>query len=79
MSSIFIAFCFITSILESERYIMGSAVYKVNDDEFQELTYKSFIGTEKNLISAFQLGIIVLMVRRYVYEENKEYVSIKIT
>ena len=58
---------------------MRSVIYRANGDKFQELTYKGFIGTEKNLVSAFQLEMIVLMVGRYVYEENKKYVSIKIT
>ena len=74
MSSIFIAFCFITSVSGSERYITGSAIYRANNDEFQELTYKGFIRTEINLVSAFQLGMIVLMIGCYIYEENKEYV-----
>ena len=75
MSSIFIAFCFVTSISESERYITESAIYRANDNEFQELTYKDFIRNEKNLVSAFQLGMIVLMIGCYVYEENKKYLS----
>ena len=77
MSSILIAFCFITSVSGSERYITGSAVYRVNDNEFQELIYKGFVGTDENLVSTFQLGMMVLMVGRYAYEDNKEYVSIK--
>ena len=74
-----IAFCFITSISRSEKYITGNAVYRVNNNKFQKLTYKGFIRTEENLVSSFQLEIIVLMVGHYVYEGNKEYVSIKIT
>ena len=72
-------FCFITSISGSERYITGNAIYRANDNEFQKLTYKGFIRTEENLVSAFQLETIVLIVGCYVYEGNKEYVSIKIT
>ena len=65
------------SVSGSKKYITESAVYKANDNEFQELIYKGFVRTEENLISAFQLGMIVLMIGRYVYEENKEYLSIK--
>ena len=58
MSSILIAFYFITSVSGSKKYITGSAVYRANDNEFQELIYKGFVRTEENLISAFTMYYI---------------------
>ena len=78
MSSIFVSFCFIKSVSGSERYLTGSALYKPNDteNEFNELIYKGYTGGQESLVSPFEKGSIVLMIGRYVYEKEIEYVSI---
>ena len=44
MSSIFISFCFIKTVAGSDKYVTGSALYRVKGDEdkFREIIYKGF-------------------------------------
>ncbi|CAG8538699.1 14550_t:CDS:2 [Cetraspora pellucida] len=75
MSSIFISFCFIKTITGNDKYVSGSALYRIkdNEDAFREIIYKGFTGSSESLIEEFEKESIVLMIRRYVYDENIEY------
>ncbi|RIB06118.1 hypothetical protein C2G38_2217911 [Gigaspora rosea] len=77
MSSIFIAFCFIKTISGNDKFTTGTALYRANDedDEFREFTYKGFTGNTDLLIIEFENNSIVLMIGRYIYHENAEYMS----
>src|SRR5436189_54877 len=79
MLSIFISFCFIKTVTGNDKYTTGSALYRVKGDEdkFREIIFKGFIGTSETLIMDFEKDSIVLMIGRYVYEENVEYVNIR--
>ncbi|KAF0538529.1 hypothetical protein F8M41_007736 [Gigaspora margarita] len=74
MTSIFIALCFIKTILGSKKYIYGNAVYRSNKQEFRELTYKSFV-TQESLITELEKNSIVLIVGRYMLEDT-EYLTL---
>ncbi|RIB07425.1 hypothetical protein C2G38_2214509 [Gigaspora rosea] len=75
MSSVFTAFCFIKTVSGNDKFLTGTAVYRVNndDDEFRELKYKGFTGNSEHLIVEFEKNSIVLMIGRYVYHQNVEY------
>ncbi|CAG8757995.1 23707_t:CDS:2 [Dentiscutata erythropus] len=47
-----------------------SAIYRSNEEEFRELTYKDFI-TQKFLITKLEKNSIVLIIGRYVFEDAK--------
>ncbi|RHZ80143.1 hypothetical protein Glove_139g15 [Diversispora epigaea] len=78
MSSVFISFCFIKTVTGNDKYVTGSALYRVKGDEdkFREIIYKGFTGTSETLIMDFEKDSIVLVIGRYVYEENVEYVTL---
>ncbi|RHZ48673.1 hypothetical protein Glove_543g104 [Diversispora epigaea] len=78
MSSIFISFCFIKTITRNDKYVTGSALYRVKGDEdkFREIIYKGFTRISETLIIDFEKDSIVLVIERYVYEENVEYVTL---
>ncbi|RIB23873.1 hypothetical protein C2G38_2170036 [Gigaspora rosea] len=77
MSSVFIAFCFIKTVSGNSKFLNGTAVYCVsdNEDEFRELNYKGFTRNNETLIVNFERNSIVLMIGRYVYHQNAEYLS----
>ncbi|CAG8848045.1 21952_t:CDS:1, partial [Gigaspora margarita] len=78
MLSIFIAYCFVKTISENDKFINRSALYRVNDkdDEFRKLIYKGFTANEDSLIISFEKDSIVLIIRRYVYHDNIESVDL---
>ncbi|CAG8586172.1 7021_t:CDS:2 [Diversispora eburnea] len=78
MSSVFISFCFIKTVTGNDKYVTGSALYRMKGDEdkFREIIYKGFTGTSETLIMDFEKDSIVLVIGRYVYEENVEYVTL---
>ncbi|CAG8495687.1 9882_t:CDS:2 [Dentiscutata heterogama] len=78
MSSVFTAFCFIKTVSGNDKFLTGTAVYRVTNDEneFRELTYKGFTGNSETLIIDFEKNSIVLMIGRYVYHQNSEYLSL---
>ncbi|CAG8850633.1 30886_t:CDS:2, partial [Gigaspora margarita] len=77
MSSVFISFCFVKTVSASEKFLTGSALYRVSkeDDEFREFTFKGFTATPETLIADFEKNSIVLMIGRYVYEDA-EYLTL---
>ncbi|CAG8832094.1 36753_t:CDS:2, partial [Gigaspora margarita] len=62
----------------SDKYISGSTLYRIKDNEesFREIIYKGFTRSSKTLIDNFKNNSIVLMIGRYVYDENAEYVTL---
>ncbi|RIB06714.1 hypothetical protein C2G38_2216364 [Gigaspora rosea] len=78
MSSVFIAFCFIKTVSGNSKFLNGTAVYRVSndEDEFRELNYKGFTRNSDTLIVDFERNSIVLMIGRYVYHQNAEYLSL---
>ncbi|KAF0544530.1 hypothetical protein F8M41_002678 [Gigaspora margarita] len=78
MSSVFTAFCFIKTISRNNKFVTGTALYRINneDDEFREIIYKGFTRTAETLISDFEKNSIVLIIRRYIYQNNIEYVCL---
>ncbi|RIB24187.1 hypothetical protein C2G38_2169284 [Gigaspora rosea] len=78
MSSVFIAFCFIKTVSRNSKFLNGTAVYCVSndEDEFRKLNYKGFTGNSEILIVDFERNSIVLMIGRYVYHQNAEYLSL---
>ncbi|CAG8456848.1 10751_t:CDS:2 [Cetraspora pellucida] len=74
MSSIFIAYCFVKTVSGNDKFINGSALYCINDEdnEFREFIYKGFTGSNDSLIIDFEKNSIVLMIGRYVYHDNVE-------
>ncbi|CAG8852677.1 32823_t:CDS:2, partial [Gigaspora margarita] len=77
MSSVFVSFCFVKTISASEKFLTGSALYHVNneDDKFREFTFKGFTATPETLIVNFEKNSIVLMIGRYLYEDA-EYLTL---
>ncbi|CAG8633219.1 4901_t:CDS:2, partial [Racocetra persica] len=53
-------------------YITRTALYQINvdTDKFREITFKGFIKNSNSLITPFEKHAIVLIVGRYVYEED---------
>ncbi|CAG8792168.1 8996_t:CDS:2 [Gigaspora margarita] len=78
MLSIFISFCFIKTITGSDKYVSGSALYRIKDNKesFREIIYKGFTGSSETLIDNFENNSIVLMIGRYVYDKNTKYVTL---
>ncbi|KAF0543518.1 hypothetical protein F8M41_003890 [Gigaspora margarita] len=78
MSSVFITFCFIKTVSGNSKFLNGTAIYRVSDDEdeFRELNYKGFTRNSETLIVDFERNSIVLMIGRYVYHQNAEYLSL---
>ncbi|KAF0524632.1 hypothetical protein F8M41_015086 [Gigaspora margarita] len=77
MSSVFTAFCFIKTISGNNKFVTGTALYRIDEDnEFREITYKGFTGTAETLISDFEKNLIVLIIGRYIYQDNIEYVCL---
>ncbi|RIB25961.1 hypothetical protein C2G38_2164603 [Gigaspora rosea] len=78
MSSIFIAFCFIKTVSRNSKFLNRTAVYCVSADEneFRELNYKGFTRNSETLIVDFKRNSIMLMIERYVYHQNAEYLSL---
>ncbi|CAG8761343.1 42493_t:CDS:2, partial [Gigaspora margarita] len=58
----------------SEKCIYGNAIYRSNEQEFRELTYKGFV-TQESLITELEKNSIVLMVGRYMLEDT-EYLTL---
>ena len=79
MSLIFISFCFVKTVSVNEKFLTGSALYRVSneEDEFRQFNYKGFTATPETLIEDFEKNSIVLMIGRYVYEDA-EYVFVKL-
>ncbi|CAG8471451.1 15677_t:CDS:2 [Dentiscutata erythropus] len=77
MSSVFVSFCFVKTISASEKFLTGSALYRVNNenDKFREFTFKGFTATPETLIADFEKNSIVLMIGHYVYEDT-EYLTL---
>ncbi|RIB24707.1 hypothetical protein C2G38_626811 [Gigaspora rosea] len=78
MSSIFISFCFIKTVTGSDKYVSGSALYRIKDNEesFREIIYKGFTRSSETLIDDFENNSIVLIIGQYVYDENAEYITL---
>ncbi|KAF0474823.1 hypothetical protein F8M41_024641 [Gigaspora margarita] len=78
MLSIFIAYCFVKTISGNDKFINGSALYHINDeeDEFRELIYKGFTANEDFLIISFEKDSIILIIGRYVYHDNVESIGL---
>ncbi|RIB26425.1 hypothetical protein C2G38_2030215 [Gigaspora rosea] len=77
MSLIFVAFGFIKTTSGNVKFTTGTALYHATDeeDDFREFTYKGFTGSTDSLIIEFEKNLIVLMIGRYVYHDNAEFVS----
>ncbi|CAG8719023.1 7189_t:CDS:2, partial [Dentiscutata erythropus] len=62
----------------NEKFLTGSALYRINDDsdEFREFTYKGFTGSSDSLIIKFEKNSIILLIGRYIYQENTEFVRL---
>src|SRR6185437_5845756 len=78
MSSLFVAFCLAKNVTGNDSYITGTAIYRINDitDKFREITFKGFPRNSDSLVTPFEKNSIILMVGRYVCEDNVEYVHI---
>ncbi|KAF0488009.1 hypothetical protein F8M41_022434 [Gigaspora margarita] len=78
MSSFFILFCFIKTISRSDKYISETALYRIDNDvdAFREITFKGFTSSSESLVSSLEKNSIALMIGRYVYEENTEYIAL---
>ncbi|CAG8772360.1 26195_t:CDS:2, partial [Racocetra persica] len=59
----------------NEKYVSGSALYQIKDDEesFREIIYKGFTRSSETLIDDFEKNSIVLIIGQYVYNEDIEY------
>ena len=75
MTSLLVMFCYVLSVSLMEKMINGIASYKASKDNYRDVIFKGFISSS-GLISNFSKGSIVLFVRRFVYDENDEYVCI---
>ncbi|CAG8810665.1 41006_t:CDS:2, partial [Gigaspora margarita] len=65
------------SITGNEKYISRSVLYRIKDNKeaLREIIYKGFTRSSEILIEEFKIGSIVLMIGRYVYNNNVEYVK----
>ncbi|RIB15020.1 hypothetical protein C2G38_2193396 [Gigaspora rosea] len=77
MSSIFVAFCFVKTTSGNDKFTTGTALYRTTDeeDDFREFTYKGFTRSTDSLIIEFEKNSIVLMIGRYVYHNNAEFLG----
>ncbi|CAG8735051.1 21266_t:CDS:2, partial [Gigaspora margarita] len=59
-----------------DKYLSGTGLYRINKDvnAFREIIFKGFINNSESLILSLEKNSIVLMIGRYVYEENTEYI-----
>ncbi|KAF0545614.1 hypothetical protein F8M41_002122 [Gigaspora margarita] len=76
MSSIFVSFCFIKTVSGGDKYVSGTGLYCIGNDvdAFREITFKGFTGNAESLVTPLEKNSIALVIGRYVYEENTEYV-----
>ncbi|KAF0504550.1 hypothetical protein F8M41_019496 [Gigaspora margarita] len=68
MSSLFIAFCFAKTVTGNNKFITGTALYRISSfaNDFREFTYKGFACNSKTLVFPFEKNFIVFMVGRYI-------------
>ncbi|KAF0457492.1 hypothetical protein F8M41_001169 [Gigaspora margarita] len=68
----------IKTISRGDKYLSGTALYCTNNDDniFREVMFREFLGTPDCLISSFEKNSIILLIGRYVYEGDAEYVSL---
>ncbi|CAG8525965.1 5489_t:CDS:2, partial [Cetraspora pellucida] len=78
MSSVFMSYCFVQSVTGNDNYLTGNALYRVNNmvDKFRQITYKGYTKSPDSLITDFEKNLIVLMVGRYAYENDIEYLTL---
>ncbi|CAG8662206.1 20010_t:CDS:2, partial [Dentiscutata erythropus] len=61
----------------NDKFITGTTLYYTDeDDEFREFIYKGFMGNTDLLIIEFKKNSIVLMIGKYIYQKNAEYLSL---
>ncbi|CAG8590786.1 11362_t:CDS:2, partial [Dentiscutata heterogama] len=77
MSSLFVLFCLIKTIIGNNKFVSGSTLYRIKDTEkaFREIIYKGFTGSSETLIKEFKSNFIILMIGQYVYNKNVKYVN----
>ncbi|CAG8720065.1 10409_t:CDS:2, partial [Dentiscutata erythropus] len=66
------------TISGGDKYVSGTALYHINNDDntFREITFKGFCGNSESLVALFDKNSIILMIGRYVYEGDTEYISL---